>query len=168
MSTNPFVASLALRMLYVPSWVKNYGLAVLDVELTPLLVASLASSAFYCLAFCYIGSTIDTLADAAAGNASGNGKIIESIITVFSLLLTLGVLVSIGLMVKKYVAREEEIQREESPALIMGVQDEKEEETILAGESPLPEKRRTRSANRNRVHPLDEPSEPEAKPKRKL
>ena len=85
MQKHPLKACVALRFMYVPSFVKNYYLPLFDVPAAALFLAGSISSFFYCAAFCYVGSTIDTLADAAVGKASGDGGAIKVRRTLFCL-----------------------------------------------------------------------------------
>ncbi|GMI16138.1 hypothetical protein TrLO_g13744 [Triparma laevis f. longispina] len=108
---NPYKACIALRFMYVPSFVKNYYLPIFEVPVLPLLVASSISSSFYCAAFCYIGSTIDTLSNAVGGKASGQGGEVKLGIVIGSIVLTFLALIGVTRRVKMYVNELEEVQK---------------------------------------------------------
>ncbi|GMH59226.1 hypothetical protein TrST_g13042 [Triparma strigata] len=111
MQKHPLKACVALRFMYVPSFVKNYFLPLFDVPAAALFLAGSISSFFYCAAFCYVGSTIDTLADAAAGNASGDGGAIKLGLLIGSVVLTFLALLIVTNKVKKFVREQEKLQQ---------------------------------------------------------
>jgi len=116
MKMRPLGASVLLRFMYVPSWLKNYGLAVLDVPIKELLIAGLASSTLYCAAFCYIGSTIDELANVISGKTTSGsaGNNVKIAVMVGSVVLTVLVLVGFGVRIRRYVKEEEKKLEEEN------------------------------------------------------
>ena len=114
----PLIASLIASLPppplpITPSPPQNYYLPIFEVPVTPLLVASCISSAFYCGAFCYVGSTIDTLANAVEGKASGQGGAVQLAVLVGSIVMTFLLLIGIGIKVRWYIQDQEQIQKEQ-------------------------------------------------------
>eukprot|EP00941_MAST-03F_sp_MAST-3F-sp1_P002594 g2594.t1 len=60
----PFYAILMIRLTYVPTFAKNYGLAVLDAPVFELLSATTVSAIYACGVFSYIGSAMSSLVEA--------------------------------------------------------------------------------------------------------
>jgi len=97
--TEPFKVSLLIRLTYLPTFAKNYGLASLDTPLLPLVGATVLSSCFYCVIFCYLGSVLSSVEEIAGGSKSKSP--LEYMMMSVGLLLTLGVLVIVRHKVKQ-------------------------------------------------------------------
>jgi hypothetical protein len=112
MSTRPFFSILMIRLMYVPTFAKNYGLAVLDAPVGHLVAATGAGALYSCGVFCYIGSVASSLAEslssesgdaAGAAEESAGDKALKYGPMVSALLVTVAVVVVVRRMVKKRI-----------------------------------------------------------------
>jgi uncharacterized membrane protein YdjX (TVP38/TMEM64 family) len=88
-----------IQMAYIPGCIKNYGLAILDVELTQIIWTKAVTSAFFVSVTVYAGSTAADLVETiTSGGQLTSTKIIVLVVGTVCLV---AVLVSVGYFVKR-------------------------------------------------------------------
>lgn len=108
MSTQPWRALVLSRLLYVPTPMKNYGLALLDAPLVPFVFAAIFSTLLFGVPLVYVGITLGDISAYLDGDVStsDSGPIVKLLPPIAGVVLSIVVVSAFVRKLRTHLLKE--------------------------------------------------------------